>query len=239
MKITDTVGRSVDVALVAKPALSDKFSGGLDWIRPFFYEIANNSKLFVRMPAGQFALRVMSQHKTEILLHVDGKLALRTEVSSGLQYVDKDSSGNYLVFAKPGEAKPLMPSSDQALVANQSASQSEETQPSFLPADESIDQDAHVQLPMLAIADPGSVFVVVRFVDEPGPGSKPPAQEFEAMFQMNTPVDHDLLVASKHLLTMVKPVAMINSEDELSFEPPQGHLPSFTCTCTGCVRDGR
>ncbi len=59
------------------------------------------------------------------------------------------------------------------------------------------------------------------------------------MFQMNSPADNDLLVAESHLLTMVKPKPMVNSEDELSFEPPQGHLPTFTCTCTGCVRDGR
>ncbi len=92
---------------------------------------------------------------------------------------------------------------------------------------------------MLAVSDPGSVHVVIRFVDEPGPGLKPPPQEFEVVFQMNSPADNDMLVAEKHLLTMVKPAAMINMEDELSFEPPQGHLPTFTCTCTGCVRDGR
>jgi hypothetical protein len=236
MKITDNLGRSVDVALVAKPALSDKFSGGLDWIRPHFHEIANNTKLFVRMPAGQFALRVMSKHKTEILLHLDGKLALRTEVSSGLQYVEKDSSGNFFVFAKAGEAKALIPASDQVLIQASEQEDGSTAGEANLFTEES---DPQIQAPMLPISEPGSVFVVLRFVDEPGPGLKPPVQEFEAVFQMNTPSDHDMLVAEKHLLTMVKPETLINSEDELSFEPPQGHLPSFTCTCTGCVRDGR
>jgi len=234
MKITDNLGRSVDVALVAKPALTAKFSGGLDWIRPHFHEIANVNKLFVRMPVGQYALRVMSQHKTELLMHVDGKLVLRTVVPSGLQYVEKDEQGNLFIFAKPGEAKPLIPASDQVL--NQAPEQEVE-QPAL--ALETADEDANVQAPMLPVSDPGSVFVVIRFVDEPGPGLKPPAQEFEVVFQMNAPADHDLLVAEKHLLTMVKPAALINTEDELSFEPPQGHLPSFTCTCTGCVRNGR
>jgi hypothetical protein len=235
MKITDNLGRSVDVALVAKPALSAKFSGGLDWTRPHFHQIANSIKLFVRMPAGQYALRVMSQHKTEILLHVDGKLALRTEVPSGLQYVEKDASGNFFIFAKPGDEKPLIPASDQVLLAALAhEGESAMAEPTLF-----IEDAEPEQLPMLPVSDPGAVHVVLRFVDEPGPGLKPPAQEFEAVFQMNTPADHDMLVAESHLLTMVKPTALVNSEDELSFEPPQGHLPTFTCTCTGCVRDGR
>jgi hypothetical protein len=236
MKITDNLGRSVDVALVAKPPLTAKFSGGLDWTRPHFHEIANSNKLFVRMPVGQFALRVMSQYKTEILLHVDGKLALRTEVPSGLQYVDKDAGGAFFIFAKPGDEKPLIPASDQVLI--EALAQEDGSTPAQ-PALFTEECEPQVQVPMLAISDPGSVFVVLRFVDEPGPGLKPPAQEFEVVFQMNAPSDHDLLVAESHLLTMVKPKAMVNSEDELSFEPPQGHLPTFTCTCTGCVRDGR
>jgi hypothetical protein len=236
MKITDNLGRSVDVALVAKPPLTAKFSGGLDWTRPHFHQIANSSKLFVRMPAGQFALRVMSPHKTEILLHVDGKLALRTEVPSGLQYVEKDASGSFLIFAKPGDEKPLIPASDQVLLAALAQKADFATGQATIFTE---GVDPHVQLPMLPISDPGAVHVVLRFVDEPGPGLKPPAQEFEAIFQMNTPADHDMLVAENHLLTMVKPTALVNSEDELSFEPPQGHLPTFTCTCTGCVRDGR
>jgi hypothetical protein len=235
MKINDNLGRSVDVALVAKPALSAKFSGGLDWTRPHFYEISNSNKLFVRMPLGQYALRIMSQHKTEILVHVDGKLVLRSEVASGLQYVEKDGSGNFFVFAKPGDEKPLIPASDQVLIEAPIIDvDAQATLP--LLAEQS---EENVQAPMLAVSDPGSVHVVIRFVDEAGPGLKPPPQEFEVVFQMNAPADHDLLVAEKHLLTMLKPKAMVNMEDELSFEPPQGHLPTFTCTCTGCVRDGR
>ncbi|MBU6452430.1 MAG: hypothetical protein KGS72_11665 [Cyanobacteria bacterium REEB67] len=238
MKISDNLGRSVDVALVAKPPLSAKFSGGLDWTRPLFHEIANSNKLFVRMPAGQFALRVMSAQKVELMLHIDGKLAIRTEVPSGLQYVDKDAAGNYLIFAKPGEEKPFIPASDYALQAPAAVAEvNPVTDQSGL--DLFNEDEGHVQVPMMPISDPGSVFVVLRFVDEPGPGLKPPAQEFEVAFQMNAPADHDLLVASKHLLTMVKPAELINSDDEMSFEPPQGHLPTFTCTCTGCVRNGK
>jgi len=236
MKITDNLGRTVDVALVAKPPLTAKFSAGLEWTRPHFHEIANNSKLFVRMPVGQFALRVMSQHKTEILMHVDGKLKARVVVPTGLQYVDKDDAGNYFIFAAPGEEKPFIPASDQVLLEAPAADAgAEATQPTLFTEED----DPNVQMPMLPVSDPGSVFVVLRFVDEPGPGLKPPVQEFEAVFQMNTPADHDMLVAEKHLLTMVKPETLINSDDETSFEPPQGHRPSFTCTCTGCVRDGR
>jgi hypothetical protein len=191
------------------------------------------------MPAGQFALRVMSAQKVELMLHVDGKLAIRTEVPSGLQYVDKDAAGNYLIFAKPGEEKPFIPASDYALQAPAAVASAEANPAAQTDLDLFNESECYVQVPMMPISDPGSVFVVLRFVDEPGPGLKPPAQEFEVAFQMNTPADHDLLVASKHLLTMVKPAELINSDDEMSFEPPQGHLPTFTCTCTGCVRNGK
>ncbi len=59
----------------------------------------------------------MSPQKTEILVHVGGKLVLRSEVASGLQYVEKDGSGNFFIFAKPGDQKPLIPASDQVLIA--------------------------------------------------------------------------------------------------------------------------
>jgi len=159
MKITDNLGRSVDVALVAKPALSSKFSAGLEWTRPHFYEIANNSKLFVRMPVGQFALRVMSAHKTEILVHVDGKLRARTVVATGLQYVDKDDAGNFFIFAAPGDEKQFIPASDQALIQAPEVG-GEAAQPALF----SEDVDQNVQMPMLPVSDPGSVFVVLRFV---------------------------------------------------------------------------
>ena len=186
------------------------------------------------MPEGQYGLRVMSQHKVEVMMHVDGALAIRTEVASGLQYVDKDASGNFLFFARvlvrtsPSWRVRTMPKSTRA-----TTTASAQAQPSLPLGD-----DDSVQLAMSPISDPGSVHLIVRFVDEPGPGLKPPAQEFEVIFQMNSPADHDNLVADKHLLTMVKPPQLINAEDETSFEPPQGHLPTFTCTCTGCVRNG-
>ncbi|MFA6213341.1 MAG: hypothetical protein WCT03_17795 [Candidatus Obscuribacterales bacterium] len=245
MKITDTIGRTVDIALVAKPAANARFGADVDWLRPTFHAITNSSKLFVRMPEGPFAIRVMSKHATEMLVHVSGKLVLRTAVPSGLQFVKKDGSGSHFVFGNDasGSAASLTDEEQIAALSAPSAdvSASDEVQPSLLDnigADSDITDGAagYVQLPLLPDATPDSVFIVVRFVDDEGPGIKPPAQEFEVCFQMNKPVDHDELVASRNLLHMVKPSLLIDEQDETSFEPPQNHRPTFHCTCTGCIR---
>lgn len=253
MKITDTIGRTVDIALVAKPAANARFGADVDWLRPIFHKVTDSSKLFVRMPEGPFAIRVMSKHATQMLVHVSGELVLRTDVASGLQYIKKDGSGSNFVFGVNADdnenASPnVISDADQIAalsapvdsVASQEASEPE--QPSLL--DGIVDDtpattdgaDGYIQLPLLADASPDSVFIVVRFVDDEGPGLKPPAQEFEVCFQMNKPVDHDELVATRNLLTMVRPAQLIDEQDETSFEPPQTHRPTFHCTCTGCTR---
>ena len=140
--------------------------------------------------------------------------------------VDSDTSAN--------ASAPSLTDEEQiaALSAPKAINASDEVQPSLL---DDI-TDSGVQLPLLADAAPDSVFIVVRFVDDEGPGLKPPAQEFEVCFQMNKPVDHDELVATRNLLTMVRPARLIDEQDETSFEPPQTHRPTFHCTCTGCTR---
>ena len=248
MKITDNTGRSVDVALVSKPAPNALFGADIDWLRPTFHAVTNSSKLFVRMPEGPFAIRVMSKHATEMLVHVSGKLVLRAEVPSGLQFVKKDGNGATFVFGNDTNHAAASLTDEQqiaALSAPAPQATDEEIQPSLLenlapsadtPADTTDGAAGFVQLPLLPDASPDSVFIVVRFVDDETPGMKPPAQEFEVCFQMNKPVDHDELVATRNLLHMVKPALLIDEQDETSFEPPQTHRPTFHCTCTGCVR---
>jgi hypothetical protein len=242
---------------VTKPAPNALFGAGIDWMLPLSHKTTDSSKLFVRMPVGPFAIRVMSKHSTEMLVHISGKLVLRTKVDPGLQYIRTDGAGSPLVFGTDGNAATVLPASDADQIARLTASaasddssiaaESADTAGDTVSAADSegirdiasaaVDNiDSAVQLPLLPIADADSVFIVVRFVDEPGQGFTPPPQEFEVTFQMNKPEDHDELVATRNLLTMVKPALLINEQDETSFEPPQTHRPTFTCTCTGCVR---
>lgn len=255
MKIEDTIERKVDIALVTKPAPNALFGAGIDWMLPVSHKTNDSTKLFVRMPHGPFAVRVMSKHATEMLVHISGKLVLRTKVDPGLQYIRTDGAGNPLVFGTDGDSASALPSSDADQIARLTASaeasdeviaetdttgdgasdaSSEEGIRDITSGDDNV--DSAIQRPLLANADADSVFIVVRFVDEPGQGFTPPPQEFEVNFQMNKPEDHDELVATRNLLTMVKPALLINEQDETSFEPPQNHRPTFTCTCTGCVR---
>lgn len=250
-KITDTVlDRSIDLALVAKPPANAPFAGGFDWVRPVYYETNNSSEIFVRMPHGQYALRVMSKHPVDLLFHVEGVLRNRCTVPAGVNYVECDGDGKALFFLPEGEKPKHTPTSDAEAEALLSAAAEVDIE---LDGDAGHDADipsGHAAIVCEAVDEPsvnapltvptghGVVFVVARFSPDLGPGLKPPAQEYEAHFVMNAPADHAELLASKNLLTMTPPEPLVNADDEVSFEPPQKHRPSFVCTCTGCRTGG-
>lgn len=231
MKITDKVlQRTIDLALVAKPAANAVFGGDADWSRPVCYEVTNSSETFVRMPHGQYAVRVISRHAVDLLVHVDGQLRRRVSLPKGINYVDTDGDGQPLFFLEKGETAKFVPQNDQDAIDGAPTVAAEQGQLGLA--------DDNVQVPLVPPSGHGLVFVVARFTPELTPGLKPPAQEYEATFQMNAPQDHDELLASSNLLHMVPPDTLINLDDELSFEPSQKHRPSFVCTCTGCRHGG-
>ena len=246
-KITDDVlGRSMNIALVAKPAANAVFGAGAEWTRPVYYEVKNSSDIFVRMPLGQYAVRVMSQHAVDLLIHVDGQLRRRVSLPKGVSFVETDGDGQILHFMNPGDVAPLTPRTDAEAIAALTAPASEAgasdgVQPSLdldLSIGSDVEAQSYEQAPLKAPSGHGVVFIVARFAEESGPGFKPPAQEYEMTFVMKSPADHDDHLASHGLLHMTAPESLINPDDELSFEPSQSHRPTFVCTCTGCRSGG-
>ena len=81
MKITDKVlQRTIDLALVAKPAANAVFGGEADWSRPVCYEVSNSSETFVRMPHGKYEVGVISRHAVNLLLQVERQRSRRVSV---------------------------------------------------------------------------------------------------------------------------------------------------------------
>lgn len=244
-KITDQVlDRTVDIAVVTKPAANAVFGGGNEWTRPMYYEVKNSDDIFVRVPHGPFALRVMSKHAVDLLIHIDGTLRKRVSVPKGISYVETDGDNRALLFLEKGAVAPApLPRTDaEAAALLQPEAEEAEAVDIELPGLQSSlalteSQEPSVQQPLAPPTGYNVVHVVARFAQDDQPGLKPPQQEYETTFVLNTPADHDELLAG-NLLHMAPPPASINLDDELDFEPSQKHRPSFVCTCTGCRTGG-
>lgn len=249
-KITDKVlDRTLDIAVVMKPAANAVFGGGNDWTRPMFYEVKNSDDIFVRVPHGPFALRVMSKHAVDLLVHIDGVLRKRVSLPKGISYVETDGDNQPLLFLEKGAVAPApLPRTDaEAAALLQPKSEEAEAVDIELPGiqnalalsdSEGVNASgASVQQPLAPPTGHNVVHIVARFAHDSQPGLKPPQQEYETIFVLNTPADHDELLAG-NLLHMEPPPASINLDDELDFEPSQKHRPSFVCTCTGCRTGG-
>ncbi|MBX9942047.1 MAG: hypothetical protein K2Y32_22470 [Candidatus Obscuribacterales bacterium] len=236
----EVLGRSMNIALVAKPAANAVFGADADWVLPVNYETKNSPDLNVRMHSGQYAVRVMSRHAVDLLIHVEGQLRSRVSLPAGINYVQTDGDGANFYFLNPGEKAPIKPRTDAEAIAALAAptGASEDEQPALLLEAAADAPEASVQIPLQPVSGAGIVHIVARFAVEDGPGFKPPAQEYEAIFQMRLPSDHDEYLASAGLLHMVPPPQLINPDDEVSFEPSKAHRPSFVCTCTGCRQGG-
>ena len=215
MKITDTLGRTLDVDIVVKATMSDC------WMEPLGYKLDNQGTMFLRVPNGPFALRVISQLGADILVHLDGKQMLATSVAKGIQYVEHDLDGKPFYFGAQGAM------SDQALPSV--ASQDDTTSDG---ADFSVEHttgDAETQTPLLAPSGHGLVFVVARFADDPtNEGYQPPRQEYEITLQLQAPGEHDRNLSGS-LSKIVEPPLPPDPDDIIKMTP--SNHPTFVCSC--------
>lgn len=210
MKITDTIGRTLNIDVVVKAPGSD------DWMQPLGYKL-EDGRQFLRVPHGPFALRVMSRLGIEILVHIDGKLLLNSSVDKGLQYLEAGENGKVFYF---GEASSS-PSEGQADATTGSASPA-------AGSDSAEAAQSHRDVP----AGAGLLFVVARFADDPNfVGSQPPRQEFEISFQLQAPGVHEKALASS-LSKIVEPEAPIDPDNLVSMSP-SSNRPAFKCSVTG------
>lgn len=177
------------------------------WLKPIEFEISNPPTLFVRVPNGRYAVRVMTTADTEVLIHVDGTKALQTKVAKGIHYFDRDSEGKPFNF---GDAPAAQEGDGPQL----------EQQTLFGTNEEA-----------LCVKTYGQVAVHVRFCDITTPtGSHivPPDFEQPVFFQMNQPGTHEEVCASM-LSKMKSPPKLTSAEDIFGEHKDADALPQRHC----------
>jgi hypothetical protein len=215
MKFTDTLGRTLDVAVVAKAPELDM------WMEPLGYNLDNSQARFLRLPLGPFALRVISSSRADLLVHLNGKRLLATPVMKGVQYLEQDEEGNEFRFGLAAKC------------ARQGASEHVD-QPDHAIAGDGVIQTPPEMMEAQPVPDgDGLLFVAVRFANDPiYEGQQPPTEEFSFAFQLQEPWKHDRRLA-ENLSRVVQPA--LPGESDVVMEVAASDRPSFHCTCTGCT----
>lgn len=177
MRITDILGRTVNIDVVVK-------TFGLDdgcetkalhaqWMQPLSYSLHSTAVQAVRVPDGPFALRVMSRWDSTVRLYLDGRLLLSTVVSKGIQFLTHDGSGKPLVVSFTGTGTKMR-------------------ECAYSPAKDGADGSS------LKVPSGGGLLVVVAgFAYDENYRSvpQPAGQEWEIVFQLQSPHDHYLNLA--------------------------------------------
>jgi hypothetical protein len=79
------------------------------WLKPLEFEITQPPTLYVRMPHGQFAVRVISSSQAEVKVSVDGASVLQAQVGKGVHVFDKDAEGRLFNFSNTPAAANVQP----------------------------------------------------------------------------------------------------------------------------------
>jgi hypothetical protein len=223
MKITDTLGRTLDIDIVVKATMID------GWMEPLGYKLDNEGTTFLRVPNGPFALRVMSQLGADVLVHLDGKHLLTASVAKGVQYVEHDLNGKPFYFgAQDGQSEDAASAEfAHRLQQNEAIEGDTAGDGAEHPVD---DVAAGKQAPLAVPTGHGLLFVVARFADDPANAGyqQPPRQEYGITLQLRSPADHDRNLAGS-LSKIVEPPLPPDPDDIVKMTP--GNHPTFVCNC--------
>jgi len=165
------------------------------WLKPIEFELTEPPTLYVRVPHGQFAVRVMSTADTEVMIHIDGVKVVDARVGKGIHIFSQDSDGRAFSYGDAAPAAETAAQEQKMLLASE-------------------EHDACVNTH-------GQVAVHVRFADEvdsagcPRPGvSRDFAQP--VFFQMNPPGAHEEALAG--LLRRMKAPPKLSEADDIFAE---------------------
>jgi hypothetical protein len=155
-------------------------------------EFETEDAIFVRMPYGQFRVRIVAPQLTDITITMDDVELLRTKVGPGLALLSVDADGKPFVFAAPGQA-----------VAPPAAGDGDKQGLLFeLPAEGKPAATTH-----------GFVIVAVKLADQApskqGPGVNGDKADL-VFFQMNPPREHARALAA-NLHKVVPPEGITGS----------------------------
>lgn len=180
------------------------------WLKPVEFEISEPPTIYVRVPHGNFAVRIMTSSDAEVLVSVDGAEALKTTVTKGIHILDRDSQGRAFKFSPEAAGEPQGESPKQATLF--AADEVQESKSSH-----------------------GLVCVQVRFCDVQNGSAIPdvtPDFPYPLFFQMNPPGAHEETFAG--LLSKLKtPEKLTDAEDIFEEHKHKGKLPQRHCVNCG------
>lgn len=142
-----------------------------DGLKPL--DVETGDTVFVRMPHGNFKVRIVTPQPADVSVHLDGTHLGEQKVAKGMTLIEQDQSGRPFRFAAPG-TKPAASTTDGG--ASQTTLFKDEAPDASLPL-----APSH-----------GLVMVSVKFSEQSGRKADKAENVF---FQMNTPKDHANAVA--------------------------------------------
>ena len=183
------------------------------WLKPIEFELTEPPTLYVRIPHGAYAVRVMTSSDTELMVHVDGVKVLEAKVTKGIHIFDRDSEGRLFNF---GEATPPAHNDVPEMVQQTLFSTGEEAS---------------------CVKTFGQVAVHVRFCDIDNGTVRPdvtPDYPQPVFFQMNPPGEHEEALAG--LLRRMKAPPKLTEADDI-FAEAKDVKPMPKRICVNCQHE--
>lgn len=168
-------------------------------LKPLDLQLDNGITL-VRLPHGQFRVRVHTPHLTEVEVNLDEVELTKVQVPAGVSTIERDSKGAFFAF-NPATTDNATPAAAQEVVVDgEPVAEGESTSTGDekpLSADKALGQPT------------GFLAISVRFVEQaPVPGVVPPPSNTEdVLFKLNEPREHARITAANfHRIVPAEPL---------------------------------
>ncbi len=204
MKITDSANRQMSVDVLTKASGS--------YLPPLEFSLDNSRRIYLRTSSGPIAFRTMSDREIDAIFFVNGQMLVGSrKLSSGLNVIERDDSGNAMTFNNGQIDVAQMRCEDPA--QSLEMAQLQESLATNLPKGGNV------------------VVAIFRFAKENTVVHEPPQQEYMVVFELNEPDTHDFKFAQNfhHVVfpgEFIDPQEVGSGSDKPKFQ--------FRCTCTGC-----
>lgn len=178
------------------------------------FEVEGPDIAYRIMPHGRWAVRIMTPEPTEVVIQLDGKTLLDTEIEAGVHTLHQGKDGTAFIYTRPGAEAQHVVVSDT-------------------PKSEPEAKDEKNERPKRFLAPSHGLVIVSLRIKPTKPQNAPelPPDEFvDLLFQMNPWAEHNKAVAA-NLSKMVAPEIPADGHgmtDE-NGKPIHIHVPHFRC----------
>ncbi len=148
--------------------------------------LLDNGITLVRLPHGQFKVRVHTPHLTEVEVQLDDVELTKVQVPAGVNTIERDSKGAFFAFTP-------------ATTGNTTPAIAQEVETEGEPVEGELTADEKPLPAAQRLGQPtGFLAISVRFVEQaPVPGVVPPPSNPEdVLFKLNEPKEHARITAA-------------------------------------------